>query len=207
MDGEVLSSHSRRPPGGRALRRRGGSPPGRAEPRAWGSVLSVCRARALVLDVLGPVSGAASRGAPCSTSVAASLCGAMESLTRAPALELAPLRVDVVCPGLVRTDLWREMPQDDRAGLFESSAAALPVGRAGTPEDVAEAYLYLLRRDPDRLRPAARRRPRPPPNRCCTRRASTARRQARARGAFGGRQRVRGARPCARRPPNGPQFL
>ncbi|MFE7972621.1 SDR family oxidoreductase [Streptomyces shenzhenensis] len=79
------------------------------------------------------------------TSVAASLCGAMESLTRALALELAPLRVNVVSPGLVRTDLWREMSRDDRAGLFESSAAALPVGRVGTPEDVAEAYLYLMR--------------------------------------------------------------
>ncbi|MFF4755868.1 SDR family oxidoreductase [Streptomyces sp. NPDC002514] len=79
------------------------------------------------------------------TSVAASLCGAMESLTRALALELAPLRVNVVSPGLVRTELWREMSEEDRTGLFEAGAASLPVGRVGTPEDVAEAYLYLMR--------------------------------------------------------------
>jgi NAD(P)-dependent dehydrogenase (short-subunit alcohol dehydrogenase family) len=37
------------------------------------------------------------------------------------------------------------MTEEDRRGLFEASAAALPVGRVGTPEDVAEAYLYLMR--------------------------------------------------------------
>ncbi|MFF3513552.1 SDR family oxidoreductase [Streptomyces sp. NPDC002573] len=79
------------------------------------------------------------------TTVAASLCGAMESLTRALALELAPVRVNVVSPGLVRTELWREMTGEDRDALFEGATASLPVGRVGTPEDVAEAYLYLMR--------------------------------------------------------------
>ncbi|WP_055493831.1 SDR family oxidoreductase [Streptomyces sp. TP-A0356] len=79
------------------------------------------------------------------TTVAASLCGAMESLTRALALELAPIRVNVVSPGLVRTELWRDLPEEEREGLFESAVASLPVGRVGTPEDVAEAYLYLMR--------------------------------------------------------------
>ncbi|MER6125081.1 SDR family oxidoreductase [Streptomyces sp. NPDC001795] len=78
-------------------------------------------------------------------TVAASLCGAMESLTRALALELAPLRVNVVSPGVVRTELWRDLPEVERDGLFESSAASLPVGRVGESADVAEAYLYLMR--------------------------------------------------------------
>ncbi|MGW0629568.1 SDR family oxidoreductase [Streptomyces sp. NPDC002758] len=89
--------------------------------------------------------GSAGRRPMPGMTVAASMCGAMESLTRALALELAPIRVNVVSPGVVRTDLWREMSEEDRSGLFESSAAALPVGRVGTPEDVAEAYLYLMR--------------------------------------------------------------
>jgi NAD(P)-dependent dehydrogenase (short-subunit alcohol dehydrogenase family) len=79
------------------------------------------------------------------STVAASLCGAMESLTRALALELAPIRVNAVSPGVVRTELWRELPQDEQSGLFESSAASLPVGRVGEPADIAEAYLYLMR--------------------------------------------------------------
>ncbi|MEV0636720.1 SDR family oxidoreductase [Streptomyces sp. NPDC050619] len=79
------------------------------------------------------------------TSVAASLCGAMESLTRALALELAPVRVNVVEPGMVRTELWRDLPEEAREGLFAATAQSLPVGRVGEPEDVAEAYLYLMR--------------------------------------------------------------
>jgi NAD(P)-dependent dehydrogenase (short-subunit alcohol dehydrogenase family) len=79
------------------------------------------------------------------TTVAASLCGAMESLTRALALELAPVRVNVVSPGVVRTELWRDLAQEDREGLYASTAASLPVGRVGEPADIAEAYLYLMR--------------------------------------------------------------
>ncbi|MGW3284140.1 SDR family oxidoreductase [Streptomyces sp. NPDC001002] len=79
------------------------------------------------------------------TTVAASLCGAMESLTRALALELAPVRVNVVSPGVVRTELWRDLAETDREGLYASTAASLPVGRVGEPADIAEAYLYLMR--------------------------------------------------------------
>ncbi|MEU6770690.1 SDR family oxidoreductase [Streptomyces sp. NPDC046759] len=79
------------------------------------------------------------------SSAASALCGAMESLTRALAVELAPLRVNVVSPGLVRTELWRDLPEAAREGLFRSSAESLPVGRIGEPADVAEAYLYLMR--------------------------------------------------------------
>jgi NAD(P)-dependent dehydrogenase (short-subunit alcohol dehydrogenase family) len=79
------------------------------------------------------------------TTVAASLCGAMESLTRALALELAPLRVNAVAPGIVRTELWRDLPEPDRDALFKSAAQSLPTGRIGEPADVAEAYLYLMR--------------------------------------------------------------
>ncbi|BBC92532.1 MULTISPECIES: SDR family oxidoreductase [Streptomyces] len=79
------------------------------------------------------------------SSVVSALCGAMESLTRALALELAPLRVNVVAPGVVRTELWRELPEAEREGLYGAAAGSLPVGRVGEPADVAEAYLYLMR--------------------------------------------------------------
>ncbi|MEU9442669.1 SDR family oxidoreductase [Streptomyces sp. NPDC048304] len=89
--------------------------------------------------------GTAARRPMPGSSAASALCGAMESLTRALAVELAPLRVNVVSPGVVRTELWRELPEADREGLFRSSAESLPVGRVGEPADVAEAYLYLMR--------------------------------------------------------------
>nr|WKF60349.1 3-alpha-hydroxycholanate dehydrogenase (NADP(+)) [Paraburkholderia busanensis] len=77
-------------------------------------------------------------------SLAASFCAAMEGFTRALAVELAPLRVNLVSPGLVRTPLWDGMPEADRAALYASAGAALPVGRVGEADDIAGAYLYLM---------------------------------------------------------------
>lgn len=77
--------------------------------------------------------------------VAAAITGAVEAVTRALAVELAPIRVNLVCAGIVRTDLWRDMPEQERNELFEKVGRALPVGRVGEPEDLAEAYLYLMR--------------------------------------------------------------
>lgn len=115
--------------------------------RLWGAFTAV-KQGAPFLRKGGSVvltTGTAGRRPMPGTTVAASLCGAMESLTRALALELAPLRVNVVSPGVVRTDLWRDLPEEDREGLYESSAGSLPVGRVGEPADIAEAYLYLMR--------------------------------------------------------------
>lgn len=78
-------------------------------------------------------------------SVGASICGAMESLTRALAVELAPVRVNAVSPGFVKTPLWGNMPEADREKMYREAGAKLPVGRVGEPEDIAETYLYLMK--------------------------------------------------------------
>jgi NAD(P)-dependent dehydrogenase (short-subunit alcohol dehydrogenase family) len=77
-------------------------------------------------------------------TVASSICGAMEALTRALAVELAPIRVNAVCPGVVKTPLWDGMSSAQRDAMYRDVGAALPVGRVGEPEDIAEAYLYLM---------------------------------------------------------------
>jgi NAD(P)-dependent dehydrogenase (short-subunit alcohol dehydrogenase family) len=77
-------------------------------------------------------------------TVAASICGAMEALTRALAVELAPIRVNAVCPGVVRTELWNDMTESDRDALYRNVAQSLPVGRVGEPEDLAQTYIYLM---------------------------------------------------------------
>jgi NAD(P)-dependent dehydrogenase (short-subunit alcohol dehydrogenase family) len=77
--------------------------------------------------------------------IAAGICGALEAVTRALAIELAPIRVNLVCAGIVRTELWRNMTESERNGLFQKTGRALPVGRVGEPEDLAETYLYLMR--------------------------------------------------------------
>jgi NAD(P)-dependent dehydrogenase (short-subunit alcohol dehydrogenase family) len=78
-------------------------------------------------------------------TLAASICGAMEGLTRALAAELAPLRVNLVSPGVVRTPLWDGMDAAARAALYASEALRLPVGHVGDPAEIAEGYLYLMR--------------------------------------------------------------
>jgi len=76
--------------------------------------------------------------------IAASVCGTIEALTRALAVELAPIRVNAVSPGVVRTNLWQSMSAPDRERLFESVGKSLPVGRVGEAHDVAQAYLFLM---------------------------------------------------------------
>ena len=77
--------------------------------------------------------------------VAASVCGTIEALTRALAVELAPIRVNAVSPGVVRTNLWQNMGAAEREKLFESVGKSLPVGRVGEAHDIAQAYLFLMR--------------------------------------------------------------
>jgi len=76
--------------------------------------------------------------------IAASVCGTIEALTRALAIELAPIRVNAVSPGVVRTNLWQNMNSSEREQLFESMGKRLPVGRVGEAHDIAQAYLFLM---------------------------------------------------------------
>jgi len=76
--------------------------------------------------------------------IAASVCGTIEALTRALAVELAPIRVNAVSPGVVRTNLWQNMGAAERERLYESVAKSLPVGRVGEAHEIAQAYLFLM---------------------------------------------------------------
>jgi NAD(P)-dependent dehydrogenase (short-subunit alcohol dehydrogenase family) len=77
------------------------------------------------------------KGAPVSTA----MLGAIESLTQALAVDLAPVRVNAVCPGLVMTERSNSMPE----ALLQRFTAKLPLPRGADPAEVAEAYLYLMR--------------------------------------------------------------
>ncbi|MCR5891433.1 MULTISPECIES: SDR family oxidoreductase [Burkholderia] len=68
---------------------------------------------------------------------------ALESLARGLALELAPVRVNTVSPGLIATPLWSKIDAEARDRMYEGAAARLPAGRVRQPEDVANAVLYL----------------------------------------------------------------
>jgi NAD(P)-dependent dehydrogenase (short-subunit alcohol dehydrogenase family) len=76
-----------------------------------------------------------------------SLCGAMNALTKALAFELAPIRVNAVAPGVVRTPLWDAMTETDRQAMYSQAAQQLPLGRVGETADVARAYLYCMEQE------------------------------------------------------------
>jgi len=70
--------------------------------------------------------------------------GALESLTRALALELAPIRVNAVSPGTIDTPIRASMPEAARRDMLAKTAAALPVGRVGLGEDIAQQILTFM---------------------------------------------------------------
>ena len=77
------------------------------------------------------------KGAPLFTVMA----GSVEDLIRGLAVDLAPIRVNAVCPGAVATDVWGE----NAAEQFRAFTDALPIPRLGQPEELAEAYLYFMK--------------------------------------------------------------
>jgi NAD(P)-dependent dehydrogenase (short-subunit alcohol dehydrogenase family) len=79
------------------------------------------------------------------SAIATSMAGAIEHLTRALAVELAPIRVNCVCPGLIRTGVWDSIPQEKREEELARMTKRQLIPRAGQPDEAAEAYLYFMR--------------------------------------------------------------
>lgn len=68
---------------------------------------------------------------------------ALEGLARGLALELAPVRVNVVSPSVTDTPLWSKLASEDRQDKFKDFATRIPTGRIAWPEDIAHAILFL----------------------------------------------------------------
>ena len=79
--------------------------------------------------------------------------GAVVSLTRAMAIDLAPMgiRVNALCPGTVYTPLMEPLMRERGGGSIERgleiTAAKYPIGRLGTPVEIANAALFLASDD------------------------------------------------------------
>jgi NAD(P)-dependent dehydrogenase (short-subunit alcohol dehydrogenase family) len=116
------------------------------ETRMWGTYAAVKHGHAHIRPGGSIVLSSGSAGArPQATwSIGASICGAIEALTRALAIELAPIRVNAVAPGVVRTDLWRDLSEHERRELYDGVGASLLVGRVGDPDEIAEAFAFLM---------------------------------------------------------------
>ncbi|KOV68463.1 SDR family oxidoreductase [Streptomyces sp. MMG1121] len=89
------------------------------------------------------VTAASARAALPGTAGLAAVNGALESLVPPLAVELAPLRINAVSPGVIDTPWWDAVPAEQRRSLFDGLAATTPVGRVGRPEDIARS-IHLL---------------------------------------------------------------
>jgi NAD(P)-dependent dehydrogenase (short-subunit alcohol dehydrogenase family) len=93
------------------------------------------------LTFLSAVSGQAAMPG---TAALGAANAAVAALAPILAVELKPLRVNAVSPGVIDTPWWRFAPDDAKAALFADYAAKTPVGRVGTAADVADAVAFLI---------------------------------------------------------------
>jgi NAD(P)-dependent dehydrogenase (short-subunit alcohol dehydrogenase family) len=70
--------------------------------------------------------------------------GAVDFLTRWLAVELAPIRVNAISPGVVDTGAWDSLGAEGKRDYFEHISAANPARRIGTPDDIASAVLFAM---------------------------------------------------------------
>ena len=114
-----------------------------AEVRFWGALKAVKHALAYISPT-GSVTftdGVRTHRPGKGMPLASAFGAAIEHLAKGLAVDLAPLRVNAVCPGLVLTEVWKDVPADRVAKMSER----LPLPRAGDPADVAQAYIYLMK--------------------------------------------------------------
>jgi len=76
------------------------------------------------------------KGAPLATAIG----GAVEYLARGLAVDLAPLRVNAVSPGMILTEVVRQAPEK----TLRTWVAGLPLPRGATPTEAATTYVYLM---------------------------------------------------------------
>src|SRR5258706_6335437 len=81
----------------------------------------------------GMIAHRPSKGSAVSTAMA----GGGERLTRGLAVELAPIRVNAVCPGLIHTGVGDSIPEERRPQPFEQNTKTQPPPRIGEPEETA----------------------------------------------------------------------
>lgn len=118
------------------------------ETKQWGQLLCV-RAALPHLNQNGSItlfSGTVSQKPFPGSTMFAAVGAATEAMARVWALELAPIRVNTVVPGVIDTEIWNELLGDAEAAQAQLKAIgdSLPVQRVGTADDVAKAAAFVI---------------------------------------------------------------
>lgn len=110
--------------------------------RYWGAVAAVKHALGRIAEhgsitlTSGVMSFRPTRAMPLATSI----CGAIEHLAKGLAVELAPIRVNAVVPGMTLSDRTAA-----NEAVVQARVGAQLLPRPAAPEEMAQAYLYLMR--------------------------------------------------------------
>ncbi len=111
--------------------------------RFWGALVAVkhalggLSANGSITLTDGVLSWLPMKGMPLATAFG----GAVEHLVKGLAVDLAPIRVNSVCPGLVMTERLAGWP----AEMIQQMTQRLPLPRAAEPAEAAQAFLYLMK--------------------------------------------------------------
>jgi NAD(P)-dependent dehydrogenase (short-subunit alcohol dehydrogenase family) len=117
---------------------------GTMEGKFWGAWRVAKHAEIRAGGSLTLVSGFLSVRPRPNSAIVSAANGALESLSRALALELAPVRVNCVSPGIIDTPIRAAMPEEARRDMLAKTASSLPVGRVGEGEDIARQILSFM---------------------------------------------------------------
>jgi NAD(P)-dependent dehydrogenase (short-subunit alcohol dehydrogenase family) len=113
----------------------------------WGQYITVKAAIPYLNEAssISLTSGIYGKRPPKGASTLDEINSALEGLMRGLTLDLAPIRVNVVSPGVVNTPVYSGMSEEQRSTMFNAIAQQLPVGRVAQPEDIAATYVYLAK--------------------------------------------------------------
>jgi len=68
-----------------------------------------------------------------------------EGVARGLAVDLAPIRVNTVSPGAVKTEMFDDIPEDRLPSVLSAFRKGSLTNSVGTPEELSEAYIYLMK--------------------------------------------------------------
>jgi NAD(P)-dependent dehydrogenase (short-subunit alcohol dehydrogenase family) len=109
----------------------------------WGPYRAVKAAEIAPGGSVALFSGTASRR-PIGAAALTAINSAVEGLGRALALELAPVRVNTICPGLVDTEMWERLGNGQRLEMVDQARRRLPARHVATAGDIAEFAIAVM---------------------------------------------------------------
>ncbi|KLO08229.1 NAD-binding protein [Schizopora paradoxa] len=113
----------------------------------WGAATAVQVAKFRPGGSLTQTSGTVLLRPQAKQSLLCGAAGALDGLTRGLAVDLAPVRVNVVAPGLVQTEFWDKMPmpQAQKDMLYEQYKNKLLLKHIANADEVADAFLFCMK--------------------------------------------------------------